>query len=537
MVFDKSKNVADKLKNAAGEGIEAITDGGRKENPFSLINKLPFASKEPDPSTNYFVLGMEQTKGVPRDPDGVRITELEDPTYLGFDMEIVTDDSPLFSQVWCYLDKYQLHPECKSRHELYLLFLRTLTYYIKADRIGGNISEEHVDGNMADDQTADRESQSEVRTTNRAKFQGNRIENTEQLAKVYGLDMYTPEDTVAVKKHYISGVEGLSELTTRGFGNGLTQPGFGLYDDSLRSGGDKQKIKLILREDIVQWTKLLSKLYNDMVYSYKNNRRIVPHNILEFTLRIKVSELRNMARVQSALEQFNNAIDLDFRELIRDPLVNRAAEFWGSQEQVLRKELSAIQTLMNNYSFHRYTLHGCSFKFPIEYELDKIRYDDSNKAVDGIPLDIYYKKAYEEYASDTVAGYTTLGSRIFHMDNSTDVLIRTGQEPTLSGSNKRVKRNYANTDTSSKQLDVGEQSLISTLFDNFPALQRGREAVATAVVNAKDKAVSEVVGDLNRALGIKPIVPENIYRPGDVLAQFGQALKTQALGDISELLL
>lgn len=552
---DKIADILNRIRSSQGatdNSVSALSRAERrKESRFNLNNRMPFSKRMPDQGQNYFVYGHQQQKFVPRAPDGTRMTEIEDPTYHSFDLEIVTNESPLYKQVWCYMDKYQLHPEFRSRHELYVMFMKVLSYYIKADDTpiadatpagseqsgidtntdetsANNPSQRSTLARIANSLGIDTNDGSSITRTSefRGAFAGNRLVNTEKFLRADAQDLYNPESSVAVKKHYITSISGLNDLHD--------VPAHG---SNYKKDYQDKEITINMREDVVQWTKLLTKLYNDMCYSTHNQRRIVPDNLLEFTLRIKVRDMRNIGRAQTAIQQFNNLINFDFRELLLDPVLQRAARHWGNIEQVFDKELSTVRELLHVFSFHRYTLYGCQFKYPMKYGLSQIDMGSNPAMFDGSSITLTYKRAYEEYASDMVPLFTTRGPAIMHLDNNDELLIRTGglRSGDQVGSSE-VQRAYSRSRTSADQLSTTQTGLFEDVFNNSPLLTGGKEVAAEALVSQKDQAVAQIIGDLRKSYKVGSLVPGNIYRPGNLINQVIQQAKNEFFSDIENVL-
>lgn len=540
-LFNRIDDIFSKSDSGRGDSVNTLDAQerslNRRESRFNLNNKLPFSKRQSDPSQNYFVYGLQQKKFVPRTPDGVRMTELEDPTYHSFDLEIVTNESPLFKQVWCFTDKYQLHPEMKDRHELYVLFMKVLSYYINSDEtpsadrssVGSEsptkVEDDSPQNNQNEDDSVRRGATSTASSPTRGEFSGNRLTHTERNIRVDAQDLYTQESTVAVKKHYITKVSGLDSLHQ-----------VPAHNRNYPGDYENKEVTIHVREDVVQWTKLLTKLYNDLCYSVHNQRAIMPNNLMEFTLRIKVSEVRNLARVQSALQQFNNAIRFDFRELLLNPVLQRAGRHWGTIEQVYDKELSAVRALTEDLAFHRYTLYGCRFKYPMEYGLSDV--NNGGPAIyEGSTLKLTYKRGYEEYVSDVVPSFTTRGPKILHLDNNDELLVRTGGLRTGSSTpSNETERAYARGRTRGSQLSTGQTNTAEDIFNNFPGLAGAGETAAESLVAFKDQMVANVASDVREQLGVTPILPENIYRPGDLLQQVVQQAASRGFNDLTEIL-
>ena len=78
------------------------------------------------------------------------------------------------------------------------------------------------------------------------------------------------------KSYYINSVAGLDKLTSR------------IVDF------EKDKITIVLNEDVSMISGYLSQLYNNLSYSYRDQRQMIPANLLRFNMYIKVHDVRNM---------------------------------------------------------------------------------------------------------------------------------------------------------------------------------------------------------------------------------------------------
>jgi len=78
------------------------------------------------------------------------------------------------------------------------------------------------------------------------------------------------------KSYYINSISGLDNLTAR------------IVDF------EKQKITINLNEDISMVATYLAQLYNNLSYSYKDQKLMIPYNLLRFNMYIKVHDVRNM---------------------------------------------------------------------------------------------------------------------------------------------------------------------------------------------------------------------------------------------------
>jgi hypothetical protein len=78
------------------------------------------------------------------------------------------------------------------------------------------------------------------------------------------------------KSYYINSIAGLDKLTAR-----IVE-------------FEKDKITINLNEDVSMIAGYLSRLYNILSYSYKDQRQMIPANLLRFNMYIKIHDVRNM---------------------------------------------------------------------------------------------------------------------------------------------------------------------------------------------------------------------------------------------------
>ena len=78
------------------------------------------------------------------------------------------------------------------------------------------------------------------------------------------------------KSYYINSVAGLDKLTSR-----IVE-------------FEKDKITITLNEDVSMISGYLAQLYNNLSYSYRDQRQMIPANLLRFNMYIKVHDVRNM---------------------------------------------------------------------------------------------------------------------------------------------------------------------------------------------------------------------------------------------------
>jgi hypothetical protein len=163
-------------------------------------------------------------------------SQFEDPTYLGFTIEI-DEMSSLFTQVKPFLEKQIDRTELASRIPIYDEFVSKILYIFK--------SQESVTGN--------------------------------------------DNSSLFIKSHYINNISGFQFLTKK----------FTTYKED--------KLTVELYEDISMFSTYLATLYNNLIYSYQNGRSLIPENLLKFNLNIKISEIRDFTSL--AKLRSNNLTD------------------------------------------------------------------------------------------------------------------------------------------------------------------------------------------------------------------------------------
>lgn len=103
-------------------------------------------------------------------------------------------------------------------------------------------------------------------------------------------------DLPYVKSHYINSISGLGNLTKK----------IVKYPDDL--------LTLNLYEDVTMHSQYLAQLYNNLAYSYTNQKTIIPENLLRFNLSLKISEIRNFKTV--AKEILNETSNVEQQRFI-----------------------------------------------------------------------------------------------------------------------------------------------------------------------------------------------------------------------------
>ena len=516
----------------AGTPIDsAISELNRRNQNTSVYQR-----RQADPDNRMFVYGLNTTVGVPTASDGTRMPEFEDPTFVGFNMEIESSESPLFQQIPCFLEKYGLHPDLRDRYELYNLFMLSLYNYIpftNSDINGQSLSNaqptpalskgKQILNSLLNPITGGNNLTTNISTVNVSnnnpsvlfvpnpsdKDPGNPTDpyNVPNKLILLADQFYDPAqkanlmNKIGVKRHYITKLDGLA---------------------SGRWTGEKEgKITVDIREDIALHSELMAYCYENFVYSQRSQRELIPENLQEFTLRIYVYEVRNLREFQTAVQAANSIVSG-----IVDPtsIGGRISNLIGTTnyatttktDNIQNREKAAVvnvlQILQRCFSMVRYTLHNCVFDFS---EGGSIRESLNNEtSADGMldsKFDIKFRRVYKEYFSRLAPRWTSENLTLYWFDNYKSSPI----VPIVSPNN-----------------------VPSTLQSSSSPLANALTTQAGALAQ---NAVDSLAGDLKYSimddLNIKPIVPANLYRPGSYLDQFVGQLESTVGTEMSQQLL
>lgn len=178
----------------------------------------------------------------------------EDPTMLGYDLEIKYDSSPLFNgQLESFLNQYSdKNSEIRSRIDTYKKFINQLRKFLKID----------------------------------AKTSTNPD------------DFRTFDNKEGTKVYYLKNLQGLDNLNEQNTSS--TTKSFVKYGDDY--------LTLSFNEDITQNIGYLSTLYKMLTWSRINGRNVIPENLLRFDMTLTITEIRKFHRVVStaAAENYRN---------------------------------------------------------------------------------------------------------------------------------------------------------------------------------------------------------------------------------------
>lgn len=428
-----------------------------------LLSGFSFLSTIVDGNTDVFRYGIFNN------PEN----EIEDPTILGFTMEI-DDQSPLFTEVEGFIAQYKnYNSEIAARESVYAQFKENVVKFFKS--------------------------------------QESAISPTEK--------------GIYIKSHYINSVTGMANLNKK----------------FVNYGEDRLTVQL--HEDLKLHSSYLAMLYNNLTYSYDSGRELLPINLRRFNLHIKVSEIRNITNIRAMVS--NNASEQAIAE-------------------ALKKNLTSIV----------YTLHECYFDFfGSNAHGDSIAQAGIDAGVPGyasLNLDIYYKSvsrfvrtplipnAIAMYDGSRTLGFTKTGSTSTNKSDTRTSKTNANGDPyqpkladdyvinnstgTFLGSTKKASVNanlitaLRGEDKAALQQQSDERDILAEQFagedypdnsvDDYQAANpfidkiknKARDKSKLILMRAKNKLkgqirelTNELLYDVKKDLGIKQIVPDNVY--------------------------
>jgi hypothetical protein len=227
------------------------------------------------------------------------------------------------------------------------------------------------------------------------------VEFIKKLSDIFYIDGYDYDNNQGPRKfYYINKLDGLHNLMKKiiKYGN-----------------KDSDVIKLELQEDVTLSSFYLAELYNNLVYSYKNQRYIAPHNLFRFNMTINIQEIRNFVIPGKQLGE----------DYIKSEVNKRYAENRGASPFSYDEERNKIREELrtNNYmikspvSTYTIKLYDCNFDFFNSNSVSEHITQAGFNA--GRPTDIsfltginiYYKSAQRILNTELIPGSYTLDNR------------------------------------------------------------------------------------------------------------------------------
>ena len=270
------------------------------------------------------------------------------------------------------------------------------------------------------------------------------------------------------KAYYITKIEGLDNLNHK----------------FIKYGEDK--ITITINEDVSMIAWYLSELYNNIIYSYKNQRYMFPENLIRFDMTIKINEMRNYQMPQS-----NNT---------SAPNVPVNPDYSGKN----------IKNIISPKSQLVYTLHDCNFDFSeSRNHSDSIEIGGYGISPQNTPQTLSFNIFYK-----SVTRYSTFPL----IDNSYSISPWESTIPSVTPDEGSKHNYYDNLDRMQSQATPTQKGYLNQL------LGKAAQTVVNQGVNYMDNlegklreirgsAVNDLLLQFNRATSINKIEPDNVYEP------------------------
>jgi hypothetical protein len=215
------------------------------------------------------------------------------------------------------------------------------------------------------------------------------------------------------KKYYINSIGGLDKLVNK----------MAKYGDDI--------LTITLSEDVALRASLLAELYNNLSYSYKNQRYLIPENCLRFDLMLEITDMRTFNIV--------NKVDGQY-----------------------------VSTTNTNPPRMIYTLHDCNFNFfkskPFE---DNIAIAGFGTALisnaSSIKFDIKYKSVEKEFVN-TLVNYG-MDSEIRLIRNKQSKIINFKETSATNTFNNIKSITRINQESNQNKIDNTKYKSINTISD------------------------------------------------------------------------
>lgn len=248
----------------------------------------------------------------------------------------------------------------------------------------------------------------------------------------------------------------------------------------------EDKITITLNEDVSMLSWYIAELYNNLVYSYRNQRFMFPDNLLRFDMTIKINDMRNHQMPQSS----NPSSDTN--KVNKDYNVNKNIKYTLSPKSQIV-----------------YTLHDCNFDF---FESKNYGNDMEIGGYGGGPtytpqslsFDIFFKSVTRSSKFPLINNSLTIDawqSSIFTKEeaevgtkqNYLDNLSRIKTETTPQ------KKGYLN-----QLLGKAQQTVVNKGLNYMDNLE-------TYLREKRGSTVNELLSQFSNATTINKIEPDNVY--------------------------
>lgn len=279
--------------------------------------------------------------------------------------------------------------------------------------------------------------------------------------KIFQKNMQT-DITFYNKPYYISKISGLNNLNKKIINYG------------------EDKISITLNEDVSLLVWYIAELYNNLVYSYKNQRFAFPENLLRFDMKIKINDIRNF----------------------QIPINNSTNKAGTVSDDMSYKN---IKYNISPKSEIMYTLHDCNFNF---FESRNYGEDltiggyggDTSNTPQSLTFDIFYKSVSRNSEFPLIKNSISINTINLNQEKGSDteyykdlnrIKAETVQEP----------KGYL-----SKLIGGAGQSVANNALNYLDNLE-------TKLREKRGNAINDLLLQFRDTTNLDKIEPDNVYNP------------------------
>lgn len=304
--------------------------------------------------------------------------------------------------------------------------------------------------------------------------------------KIFSKDVEKSENrNISTKHYYINKLSGLDNLNKKFINYG------------------EDKITITMNEDVSMVAWYLSELYNNLIYSYRNQRFMFPENLLRFNMTIVINEMR-----QFQIPTSNN----------QNSETNTVDPKYNGKE--LKYNISPKSKII-------YTLHDCTFNF---FESKNYQNDIEmggygvgvNTTPQQLSFDIYFKSVTRYSEFPLISNTPSINAW------ETDKFFITNNSNPLKGTKQRYLSDLNNIST---KKETGKKGYLNQL------LTKGKQSITNIGTNYLDNletklrenrgsAVNNLLSQFSQSTGINKIEPDNVYE-----SNFNNRISVKNLGN------
>lgn len=290
------------------------------------------------------------------------------------------------------------------------------------------------------------------------------------LDKIFDRSENGKQNNISNKTYYIESITGLDKLTDK-----MTD-----YPVS--------KITVTLTEDISLRASYLAELYNNLTYSYKNQRYLIPDNCLRFDLIIKIMDIRTFKLPNPNYDAKANTNSIE------------------NQPEIYN----------TNPSYMIFKLHDCNFDFfaskPFDAGINVAGVEGTSKTGAKMTFDIIYKSVSKEYRSPLI--YNSLHIANKRTDIVPEILVSNEMFYKQKSNqkmyeDKQLKKASAqalyNSKISTKSENASFEDILATNVDMYA------NKIMKKFENIRGELINDMLRQIRKVVNIPPIYPESVY--------------------------